>query len=455
MPRPGPRPYECVRRAWHSDRHKPIRGSMIGQILRMAYDTHSAATKGNREWQDKLLLVVYKAEEIMYSKANSEAEYMNQDTLWDRVNDAINTIIRRDESTETGDLLPPCIEAALNLGCKVERASRSQRHSNPRSYLSPRTQESASAPPRAIDGTHDEQGPQLMPVHSINQLNIARDTATGNPDLSVSESNHHLAENSNVAYSYPFLYENIPPGSNQLTTREVDMYQNFGSVYPLYCGNQYQIEASDVVSQFPMKTKSNTIFVGKPIGTSVAPHREMGVLQTVFSCSSAEVGSTRIRQADFRNTHDKPTGTQCDLSLRLGLYSDPGMGIERNQAQENENAGSSRFQERDKFSVFSQQRNKEFCFFPGTSTRDPSGSCSVKWVSEGDDQNLETTIRKRKAPFRDIAEDGHFCWQSNMFIGRIEGPAFTASLVSSVFFPFQCLATQLLPCYLSMGIYVD
>ncbi|KAI5584081.1 hypothetical protein BDE02_06G057600 [Populus trichocarpa] len=315
-----------------------------------------------------------------------------------------------------------CYLAALNLGCKVERASRSQRHSNPRSYLSPRTQESASVPPRAIDRTHDEQGLQLMPVHSINQLNIARDTATGNPDLSVSESNHHLAENSNVAYSYPFLYENIPPGSNQLTTREAGMHQNFGSVYPLYCGNQYQIEASDVVSQFPMKTKSNTIFVGKPIGSSVAPHREMGVLQTVFSCSSAEVGSTRITQADFRNTHDKPTGTQCDLSLRLGLYSDPGMSIERNQAQENENAGSSRFQERDKFSVFSQQRNKEFCFFPGTSTRDPSGSCSVKWVSEGDDQNLETTIRKRKAPFRDNAEDGHFCWQSNMFIGRIEGP---------------------------------
>lgn len=35
---------------------------------------------------------------------------MNLDTLWDRVNDAINTIIRRDESTETGELLPPCVE---------------------------------------------------------------------------------------------------------------------------------------------------------------------------------------------------------------------------------------------------------------------------------------------------------------------------------------------------------
>ncbi|KAJ6699806.1 COACTIVATOR CBP KIX DOMAIN-CONTAINING PROTEIN-RELATED [Salix purpurea] len=295
-----PRPYECVRRAWHSDRHKPIRGSMIGQILRMAYDTHSAATKGNREWQDKLLLVVCKAEEIMYSKANSEAEYMSQDTLWDRVNDAINTIIRRDESTETGDLLPPCIEAALNLGCKVERASRSQRHSNPRSYLSPRPQESTPVPPRAIDRTHDEQGLQLMPVHSTNQLNYARATATANPDLLVSECNHHLAENSNVAYSYRFLHENIQPGTNQLTTREASMHQNFGSVYPLYCGNQYQVEASDMVTQFPMERKSNTIFMGKPIGTSVAPHSEMGVLRTVFSCSSAEIGSTRFTQADLR-----------------------------------------------------------------------------------------------------------------------------------------------------------
>lgn len=35
---------------------------------------------------------------------------MNSDTLWDRLNDAVNTIIRRDETTETGDLLPPCVE---------------------------------------------------------------------------------------------------------------------------------------------------------------------------------------------------------------------------------------------------------------------------------------------------------------------------------------------------------
>lgn len=35
---------------------------------------------------------------------------MDPATLWDRVNDAINTIIKRDESAETGDYLPPCVE---------------------------------------------------------------------------------------------------------------------------------------------------------------------------------------------------------------------------------------------------------------------------------------------------------------------------------------------------------
>jgi hypothetical protein len=99
-----------VKRAWHSDRHQPIRGSIIRQIFRLAMEAHSAATRKNKEWQEKLPVVVLKAEEIMYSKANSEEEYTDADTMWNRVNDAIDTIIRRDESTETGPLLPPCVE---------------------------------------------------------------------------------------------------------------------------------------------------------------------------------------------------------------------------------------------------------------------------------------------------------------------------------------------------------
>uniref|UniRef100_A0A0R0JSM2 Histone acetyltransferase n=1 Tax=Glycine max TaxID=3847 RepID=A0A0R0JSM2_SOYBN len=112
MPRPGPRPYECMRRAWHSERHQPMRGSIIRQIFRVVAEAHSAATKSNKEWQEKLPIVVLRAEEIIYSKANSEAEYLNPDTLLDRLNDAINTIIRRDETTETGQLLPPCVEVS-------------------------------------------------------------------------------------------------------------------------------------------------------------------------------------------------------------------------------------------------------------------------------------------------------------------------------------------------------
>ncbi|KAE8663418.1 hypothetical protein F3Y22_tig00112980pilonHSYRG00017 [Hibiscus syriacus] len=169
----------------------------VGFVLsRVVNEIHSSATKKNKEWQEKLPVVVLKAEEIMYSKANSEvsndylemyiyvdsthkefrnvwqvrsikgkdkrleltsearffgiyglvlrdidravvtayvsrrvksdaeqdrsvslpnvrsenAEYMDLKTLRDRANDAINTIIRRDESTETGELLQPCIE---------------------------------------------------------------------------------------------------------------------------------------------------------------------------------------------------------------------------------------------------------------------------------------------------------------------------------------------------------
>jgi len=35
---------------------------------------------------------------------------MNPDTLMERLSDAIDTIIRRDKSTETGQCIRPCIE---------------------------------------------------------------------------------------------------------------------------------------------------------------------------------------------------------------------------------------------------------------------------------------------------------------------------------------------------------
>lgn len=46
-----------------------------------------------------------------YNVDNLKAEYMDLKTLWDRANDAINTIIRREECSEdTAEFLQPCIE---------------------------------------------------------------------------------------------------------------------------------------------------------------------------------------------------------------------------------------------------------------------------------------------------------------------------------------------------------
>lgn len=44
---------------------------------------------------------------------------MNLETLWDRLNDAVNTIIRRDESSESGELLPPCVEGKYMVTFQV------------------------------------------------------------------------------------------------------------------------------------------------------------------------------------------------------------------------------------------------------------------------------------------------------------------------------------------------
>ncbi|BBH08506.1 hypothetical protein Prudu_020718, partial [Prunus dulcis] len=210
MPRPGPRPYECVRRAWHSDRHQPMRGSIIQQIFRVVSEVHGSVTKKNKEWQEKLPMVVFKAEEIMYSKANSEAEYMNLETLWDRVNDAVNTIIRRDEGTETGELLPPCVEAALNL---------------------------------VAFQTTDERRPQFSQHHSGNQLNFAK-ASTGNSAHSVPESYSRINQNTNLnsCRNDAFSLENLPAGHNQLTTMSTNNSLDLGSVYPLYYGTHYQSE---------------------------------------------------------------------------------------------------------------------------------------------------------------------------------------------------------------------
>ncbi|KAL2479631.1 hypothetical protein Adt_32597 [Abeliophyllum distichum] len=247
MPRPGPRPYECVRRAWHSHRHQPMRGLIIRQIFRLVHENHCPATKKNKEWQEKLPVVVLKAEEIMYSKANSEAEYTDLETLWDRVNDAIDTIIRKDESTETGELLPPCVEAALNLGCVVMRIP-AERPSN------------------------------VWHLHSANISALKKFPTAESPSLALEPNGCATPNNNPIALSC----EKIPsPANNQIPLVDSDTPLNVGSVYPLYYGTTFQPEVSRSVFQEPQN--STSVIVGVPIYSSAAEPAEVGWLaESIF-----------------------------------------------------------------------------------------------------------------------------------------------------------------------------
>ncbi|KAE9601804.1 hypothetical protein Lal_00040955 [Lupinus albus] len=376
MPRPGPRPYECVRRAWHSERHQPLRGSIIQQIFRVVNDAHSPATKKNKEWQEKLPVVVLKAEEIMYSKANSEGEYLNLETLWERLNDAINTIIRRDESTESGDLLPPCVEAALNLGCKPVRTSRSDRHNNHRTYLAPRSHQ----PPKPVQGN---------PINYTTKV-----TTCAVSGIPVSDSNQHAHQNSRMVGScnYPFS-DSFPSVQHQQPSRiETKSSINMSSVYPLYYGNEAkepQLRTTNI--------DSDTIFVGRPVMTPL-PGASYGRFQ--------HVPNKIAKDTAFGTPPDK----DCDLSLRLGQSLHPGMSRKGSWAYEIEDVGLGTSRGTRKLSHLSMQKNKELCFNTRETGYGTIESTNYpKYNAEGEDQNVEATPRKGKAPVGNSEEDGQFC----------------------------------------------
>ncbi|GAB4828264.1 hypothetical protein Ancab_035176 [Ancistrocladus abbreviatus] len=421
MPRPGPRPYECVRRAWHSDRHHPMRGSIIQQIFRRVNEAHSSATRKNREWQEKLPIVVLKAEEIMYSKANSEVEYMNPDTLWDRLNDAIDTIIRRDESTETGECLQPCIEAALVLGCVPVRASRSQRHSNPRIYLSPRVQE----PPRiaaaaAVSDNINNERPAPQPSSpSGNQSSIPR-PIMANQANSASKSDSRT--NQNIAtHSVPLVYPNLLHGVVTPVPVESNMAMKMGTVYPLYYGTHFRTVEPQFGLQLRQNTNPSNVIIGMPIGWSAADPAHFGNTRNLFPGESGGSAADKLRQENVLDTCEKASEINCDLSLRLGPLSES-KGI----VCENIDVGPSSCQEGSKCSELSSQ-NHEFCFFQGENANDPRESCSSKHCAESEVQDMTATLGKRKMPPLHDAVNcihGQLDLQPNKFAGQIRWPEF-------------------------------
>ncbi|XP_008445226.1 uncharacterized protein LOC103488315 isoform X3 [Cucumis melo] len=388
MPRPGPRPYECVRRAWHSDRHQPIRGSLIQQIFRVVHEIHNSSTKKNKEWQEVLPVVVLKAEEILYSKASSEAEYMDFGTLRYRLLDAINTIIRLDESTETGDFLQPCIE-----GCTPRKASRSQRNNVSTYYLSPRNQES----------------PMLMKT-SQGAVNSSRCVPYC---WSLAKSVDNGMSNSG------FRFQSFLPAHNSTSGKFPAFSSSHGligndlppsrfSVYPLYYGNGVQWQGQH--SGFKIAPSPVSINVDSTNG---------GVMgKTKAYCTMAANG---ITQNEVMYSFTSPCDDECDLALRLGPFSASISRCENKASLGVLKVGSG--------SSLKETRTED-CFqvmerkFPLFSMRNAYGiSEHDTWGQslEGECVDPDTRMRKRKADFSDSLKERHFSLlpklSSSRFIG--------------------------------------
>ncbi|GMI95075.1 hypothetical protein HRI_003176800 [Hibiscus trionum] len=290
MPRPGPRPYGFERKAWHSHTHQAMRGSLVQEIFRVVNEVHSSATKKNKEWQEKLPVVVLKAEEIMYSKANSEGEYIELKTLWDRTNDAINTVIRRDASTETGKLLQPCIEAALNLGCTARRNSRSERNCSPSCYLSSATQGNLMANSHCLASF-------MKPATA----NVVRSKQTG-------RDGHYTAS------VFGSASENLP----------LEKY----SVYPLYCGND--LESEELLHGFGANHEllsSNNPYLGIACDLSL----RLGPLST--PC----LGNSRTQETEDTDTINTEWNKSPAIDKRLSSLNSSTESNERNVEGEHMN----------------------------------------------------------------------------------------------------------------------
>ncbi|MBA0844301.1 hypothetical protein Goarm_001406, partial [Gossypium armourianum] len=253
--------------------------------------------------------------------------------------------------------------AALNLGCYPVRYSRSQQHCNPRTYLTPRAPEHVSLAPRIFDEGSEESCPWLPPVQSVR---IATDV---NSNISVSQTYHRWSH---------FLSENCPYDCDQSTRIETKT-SPIGQVYPLYHGIHHQNTQPLTGSPVCENIMSDTIFVGIPIGTSLAELGVNGSSQNLFS--SSDIGGKGDGLQDMKRTNEKSFLAECDLSLRLGLFSDPRVQVEKDSIFETGDVGQS-----------------SLC---------DGGKVNELFI-ESEGNNLGATVGKRKAIFRSDLEDKIF-----------------------------------------------
>lgn len=313
--------------------------------------------------------------------------------------------------------------AALNLGCVPVRASRSQRHSNPRNYLNPRAQEPVSPASRLSDGNSIDQNRNLLLLRSGNQSIMERSTS-GNSMAMVSGSNRHFMRNINSPTT-SLCKKSYSPANNQIGLNNRNTPLNLGSVYPLYYGTNFQPKDSWPGLREPQNSKE--IIVGRPIFASAEKSVEFGMwpllpretseiaplgcMRPLLPRETNEIAPNRTKPVDFGEKNAEEPETACDLSLRLGLCSEStfcsrGKGL----ALDTEKVDSRKYDGM-KATVISSSREKEFSVFPIELANDPSGFRVARYTFEGEDQSVGAFLRKRKLPIEGNLDSRQFFWQ--------------------------------------------
>ncbi|EHA8590344.1 hypothetical protein COCNU_scaffold017292G000020 [Cocos nucifera] len=422
--------------------------------IRVANEIHCPATRRNKEWQEKLPFVVLKAEEIMYSKANSEAEYMDLKTLRDRANDAIDTIIRKDEATESGDLLQPCIEAALNLGCIPRRASRSQRHSNPGCYLSSATKDVTTAPLKLPDNSKNNWGSSnnnmahlgssghLLPPPPPDQVSASQfaswctaflkpidvnpgisEVKSVDPDASRKHEDSFTIANPEL--HHPWTHSPVSCQDRMPNPMDTSTWPSLVHVYPLFYGHNQPKAGARLSHQRPQEPPCSMVRATMP-GVLPLDEAEAGYMQNIPGGQNAIDSSKQV--SNFIEARGEPPRTCCDLSLRLGLPSPPPLGADHGWTNEVEDVGSSSSCDGSKFcdpspkrtrawsleSSFSPPKDNGFDFPPVECVDEPAESCSSKWSSEGEGTLYVEAFDKCKATTGGPFHDGYFYRRQNI-----------------------------------------
>lgn len=303
-------------------------------------------------------------------------------------------------------LFPPIL-AALHLGCTPRRTSRSQRNNSAVCYLNSRDPEAPSSSPISlrdkIHGKPNVYSPLVPTDVRFMTPNTMNPAAFHSFETDTSRAQNHTSSDKR----FPFLPENVPPCVNQ----RLPTSPNSHSVYPLYFGSEFHLADSrcdnkNLLGPHQLKDDAGCIWKNT-------------LLHNLDACHAPSVNSL----ADCTHAHVNQTGTECDLSLRLGPVGVPCTSAVNTLLQERHNGNPGMSRDGSKLGYPPPHVDASFSYILNNgSVNDQLAPASRKVSSQPQDPNVEVMLKKQKVVSH-LYEDRQFCYPLklpfNHFIGKM------------------------------------